>query len=87
MPDEEMEEKGMYSPRQIKAYKERFPTCDKVSIIEYKDGSRVSRCIYWAFGDEHGQCGLNTSNKCFDCASYSKREERQSILVKYDTTY
>lgn len=83
MPDEEMEEKGMYSPRQIKAYEERFPTCEHVYIKEYKDGSRGSQCFRSAFGDKEGKCGLNISDDCFECGSYRKRAENQEIPIKY----
>lgn len=84
MPDEEMEEKGMYSPRQIKAYEERFPTCDKVYISEYHDGSRGSICRMNAFGDENGNCGLNVSEECFECSHYNKREDGKEIPIKYE---
>lgn len=83
MPDEEMEAKGMYSPRQIKAYEERFPTCSNVYINEYKDGSKGSRCNLNAFGDENGNCGLNVSSKCFDCSLYKKREDGEQVEVKF----
>jgi hypothetical protein len=87
MSDKEMEEFGFYSPRQVNAYKERFPICDKVNIIEYKDGSRGSRCPKMAFGDEHGNCGLNTSSECFECPSFKEREEGKEIPIKFDDRY
>jgi hypothetical protein len=83
MPDEEMEEKGMYSPRQVKAYNERFPTCKNVKITEYKDGSRGSRCLRFAFGDRNGQCGINVSEECFGCTFYKKRNEGEEIEVVF----
>jgi hypothetical protein len=83
MPDEEMEEKGLYSPRQIKAYEERFPTCDKVYINEYNEGSRGSRCDMGAFGDGEGNSDINVCDECFSCSSYNKREEGKEIPIKY----
>jgi hypothetical protein len=87
MPDEEMEEKHMYSPRQIKAYEEQFPICDKVKIVEYKDGSRGSNCPLGAFGDEYGNCGLNPSTSCFNCEMYNKRHEGEKIDITHNEHY
>ncbi|KAF6620521.1 hypothetical protein HFE03_07670 [Paenibacillus sp. EKM102P] len=73
LSDEEYEDYGMYSPRQIKAYKERFPICEKVIIYEYEDGSRGSHCCNFTFGDREGKADRNGHSKCFDCVSFKER--------------
>lgn len=85
MPDEEMEEKHMYSPRQIKAYQERFPVCDKVNIVEYSDGSKGSRCPFGAFGESDGNYGRNISSECFQCEQF--KERNGEIKVIHDSNY
>lgn len=82
MTDEEIEEYGCYSPRQIKAYQERFPMCNKVKIIEYSDGSKGSRCINLAHGEEDGTCDkYNISNACYQCKYFEERGEKEEILI------
>jgi len=85
MSDEEMEENHMYSPRQNKAYEERFPICNRVEIIVYEDSSSGSRCPYGAFGDKIG--GTKDSggdNNCFECKSFKVRELGQEIPMVND---
>lgn len=83
LPDEVYEDYGMYSPRQIKAYKERFPVCKYTFITEYKDGSRGSNCPYGAFGDENGADGLNISSECYECSRFQERGCYEQINVVY----
>lgn len=85
LPDEVYEDYGMYSPRQIKAYKERFPVCKYTYITEYKDGSRGSNCPYGAFGDEVGSDGLNPSSECYECSCFQVRSSDEQINVVYKT--
>lgn len=51
-PDSIYKEYGMYSPSEIKAYEERFPTCENVYLKTYKDGSGSCRCDYGAYGEK-----------------------------------
>lgn len=71
--DETYKQYGMYSPSEIKAYEERFPTCENVYLKTYKDGSGVCRCDYGAFGEKNGSCGVNISDECFYCKHYKKK--------------
>lgn len=74
LTDEEYEEYGMYSPRQKKAYQERFPVCERVKIYEYDDGSCGSRCDRGAFGNSDGSAeGHQTQSECFSCQKFKKR--------------
>ncbi|QSF43448.1 hypothetical protein [Paenibacillus tianjinensis] len=83
LPDEVYEDYGMYSPRQIKAYKERFPVCKNTYITEYEDGSRGSSCPYGAFGDENGADGLNISSECYECSRFQERGCGEQINIVY----
>jgi len=88
MSDEEMEENHMYSPRQIKAYEERFPVCSNVKIIVYNDESSGARCPYGASGDKDGSTrNGNGDNHCFGCESFKEREEGQEIPIVKDKEY
>lgn len=80
--DEDYEDHGMYSPRQIKAYEVRFPVCNKVFINVYKDGSSGSRCAYGAFGHKDGTAeGHQPSQNCYECESFKLREEGKEIPI------
>jgi hypothetical protein len=83
LTDEEYEEYGMYSPRQINTYKERFPKCNKVNIVKYKDGSSGSRCEFGAFGDDDGGFSTNISENCFECDFFAEREDGEEIKIEY----
>lgn len=72
-PDSLYKEYGMYSPSEIKAYKDRFPTCANVYLKRYKDGSCCCKCDRGAFGNADGSCGLNVSNECYTCRNYLKK--------------
>ncbi|MGG3989677.1 hypothetical protein [Bacillus smithii] len=75
LKDEIYEEYGLYSPRQIKAYEERFPTCEHPVNVIYEDGSKNCYCPFGAYGKfdqnikEHSY-----STECFGCEFYKKRE-------------
>ena len=88
-PDSIYKEYGMYSPSEIKAYKERFPTCENVYLKTYKDGSGSCRCDYGAYGEKDGSCGSNISDECYTCSHYKKkgfdysmREEKELYIEK-----
>ncbi|MNH75637.1 hypothetical protein D3C73_278870 [compost metagenome] len=83
LTDEEYEEYGMYSPRQLKAYEQRFPVCKNTYIRVYKDGSRGSTCNFHTctWGDENGNVGLNPSTECYGCKDFTKRKDGDQIPV------
>ena len=84
LTDEEVENETPYlSSRQIEAYKERYPLCDKVKNYIYNDESSGSRCHRCAFGELDGKldsCG-NIFPDCFNCPDFNKRNEGD----KYET--
>ncbi|MBK5239863.1 hypothetical protein [Clostridium sp.] len=84
--DEEYENNGMYSPRQIKAYEDKFPKCDHVVIKVYNDSSAGSGCLYGAHGEGFGNTGLNISSECFNCDQFKERAKDKIIEVK-DANY
>jgi hypothetical protein len=74
LPDEKYEEYGMYSPRQINAYKERFPTCEHPVNIVYEDGSKGCWCPFGAHGYYDQEVSPNISDECYGCNHYKVRE-------------
>lgn len=71
--DEEYEEYGFYSPRQIKAYEERFPKCVYPKLRVYDDGSGATYCKYGASGNRDFTAGLNTCTECYDCTAFKDK--------------
>lgn len=83
-PDEVYKKYNMYSPNEIKAYKERFPNCKQVYKKVYADGSSGCRCDLGAFGDKDGNASeYNYSDECYYCKQYGKRID--DIEVVYET--
>lgn len=82
LTDEEYEEWGMCSPRQEKAYKERFPVCNNVKIKAYKDGSRGSNCSRGASGDGEGKCRIDVSDECFGCTVFKQRKGEIEVFYQ-----
>jgi hypothetical protein len=74
LPDEVYEEYGMYSPREIKAYKERFSTCEHPVNVIYNDGSKGCWCPFGAHGEYGQKIDANISDECYNCKHYKKRE-------------
>ncbi|MEL3959457.1 hypothetical protein NST17_20105 [Caldifermentibacillus hisashii] len=74
LSDEAYENYGMYSPRQIKAYKKRFPTCEHPVNVVYSDQSKGCWCPFGAYGEYGQEVGSNISEECFGCSHYKKRE-------------
>ena len=88
LTDEEVETETPYlSKRQINAYKERYPLCDKVKNYIYNDESSGSHCHHCAFGELDGKLDScdNIFHDCFNCPDFNKRNEGdkyETILVK-----
>lgn len=74
LADEKYEEYGMYSPSQIEAYEERFPTCENPVNVIYDDNSKGCWCPFGAYGEYGQSAGYNISDKCRDCEHFKVRE-------------
>lgn len=74
LPDERYEEYGMYSPRQVNAYKERFPTCEHPVNVIWNDGSKGCWCPFGASGIYGQKAKENLSDECYGCKHYMKRQ-------------
>lgn len=74
LPDEKYKEYGMYSPSEIKAYEERFPTCEHPVNVVYSDDSKGCWCPFGASGEYGQQISPNISDECYGCEHYKKRE-------------
>jgi len=85
LPHKKCKEYGYYSPEERKAYKERFPICDKVKFIIYEDGSKGCHCPLGAFGNENGTAeGHQTQNECYKCKMFSIRENEIETMTTED---
>jgi hypothetical protein len=75
LPDEIYEEYGMYSPRQIKAYQERFSSCEYPTNIVWNDNSKGCWCPFGASGKFDQKADeYNYSTECYSCEFYKQRE-------------
>ena len=76
LPDEIMEELRLYSPRQRKAYEEKFTTCNypiNIKAPNYEDGCK---CQFGANGDYNQKINPEYHcTDCYNCQNYVKRFE------------
>lgn len=77
----------LYSTDEIKAYHDRFPTCDKVFKKVYGDGSSCCWCSRDANGNSDGTCGENISSKCYMCTQYELRKDAMKEINEVDEFY
>lgn len=82
LPDEKYKEYGFYSPSQINAYREKFPTCNHPIDIIYNGESKGCKCVFGAYG-EYGQKAdeHNVSDECYNCKHYVKRYEPRKEMI------
>lgn len=74
LPFEKCQEYALISPEEIKAYNEKFSTCEWVVNVEYSDGSNMSTCPYHAYGDKDQIPIKRYCPECYICENYKKRE-------------
>ena len=76
LSDEKIEEYGYYSPRQIKAYYERFPTCNYPINVILSQFQSCCHCEHGS-GGSYGQIANidDCSKECYLCKYYIKRSE------------
>lgn len=77
-------EYGVYSSQEIKAYHDRFPTCNNVFLKTYSDCSRCCRCIFGASGNKDGTCDTNISDECYQCTKYTPRVDKMKEINEID---
>jgi hypothetical protein len=74
LPHEKCKEYGMYSPEEIKAYREQFPICEHTVNTIYEDGSKGCRCPFGGFGEYGGAADkYNIWDDCYQCSYFTKR--------------
>jgi len=73
--DEEIEALGFYSPRQNKAYEERFPVCGNRYVFKFEDGSGGIECPKGV--DERG----NNRDQCFNCDLFKNEPNKELPIV------
>lgn len=84
LPHDKCKEYCMYSPQEIKAYEDRFPTCGHVFLKTYSDGSGGCKCANGASGNKDGSCGLNISRECYQCTEYTPRVDKMKEINEVD---
>lgn len=76
LPDEIYEQYGMYSPKTIRLYRERFPTCNHPINIIYSDKSKGCWCVFDASGEYDQKAEeYNISGECASCQHFVERNE------------
>ncbi len=70
---EKCKEYGLYSHQEIKAYEDKFTTCEYVANRIWSDGSKGSCCPFGSSG-KYGQICGSISSKCYRCKHYKIRE-------------
>lgn len=73
LPHDKCKEYMMYSLDEIKAYEERFPTCQYPANRIWSDDSKDCWCPFGASGDYGQETGCNISEECYQCPYYTKR--------------
>lgn len=74
MLDEKYKEYSMYSPSEIKAYKEKFPICQHPVNIIYGENSKGCRCPFGGFGEYGQECDEgNIWDACYKCKHFIER--------------
>lgn len=76
LPHERCKEYGYYSPQEIKAHNERFPICNKVKLVVYKDGSIGERCPLGA--------SSSMSEECYLCPAFNERIGEIDMIDNYE---
>ena len=73
---------GLYSPKEISAYRGKFPTCGNVYKVVYKDGSSGNRCKYGASGRQTEPYDpYSVSTQCLKCRRYFRRSDDIKTLT------
>lgn len=68
---------GMTSPSELEVYNKRFPTCARVFVKKYADGSGDRRCNFGAYED-FGK------SSCYHCRYYEHKDIDHIEVVKED---
>lgn len=84
LPHDKCKEYGVYSPQEIKAYHDRFPTCNHVFLKTYSNGSVSCRCNYGAYGNKDGTCDINAYDECYQCTKYTPRVDKMKEINEID---
>lgn len=74
LPHEKCKDYGVYSNDEIEAYETRFPSCEHTFNVIYNEKSKGCQCPFGAFGEYGGKTDINTSDECYGCIYYKKRE-------------
>lgn len=73
LSDDRYEELGLYSPRQIRSYKESFSSCDLPVNIFFSDGSKNCMCPLGATGEYGQRPSFSISTECHLCPYFLER--------------
>lgn len=79
MLEDELEELGFLSERQVQAYIEQFPICDKVFVAVNSGISIKTMCPMGATGKENGEISTDISSKCYGCCIFKEKENNSNF--------
>jgi len=65
---------GFYSQEEIKAYEDRFPTCQHTINCEWEDKLKGCYCPLGSSGEYNQKVNGNISDECYGCKYYIKRD-------------
>lgn len=82
LPHDKCKEYGLYSPDEIKAYKERFPVCKHVYTEKHSDGSSSTKCIKGVYGNLDSNDGFYIDDKCYNCSIFAIKETNSDKYTK-----
>lgn len=82
LPYDKCKDYGIYSAEEKRAYRYRFPTCDKVYLKTYHDGSECCKCKRGVYGKSDGSCEDYTYSGCYLCTNYAPRINKMEVVYE-----
>lgn len=73
LPHEKCKEYWLYSPEEIKAYSDRFTTCEYPTNRIWDDNSKGCQCPLGSMGNYNQTIDSNISSECYECKYYKPR--------------
>jgi len=73
LPHEKCKEYMMYSTEEIKAYEERFSTCEYPANRIWDDNSKGCYCPFGSSGNYNQGVDDNISSECYECKYHTNR--------------
>jgi len=82
LPHDKCKKYGVFSFDEIKAYDEKFSTCQYPINIIYDDGTIGCQCPFGAYGGYNQETDRYISTECYECSKYTKRTTPITTMTK-----